>query len=402
MRIVILVEHVERELLFALLLRKRLGQIGHKVLICNMFFDFSLIKLFKPDIVFLPYFYRGSDPSINHFFEITSVKRFYSLSWEQIFNQIQINTKTPKQLHEKLTLISWSNSWKNYLVRSGIEENKIIQLGHPMWSIYWRYPFKSTIYSGWEKNRKLYIENLDWLGSNESKFKAFQLSSSDSKDLEDLSILVRNIIRIFHKNTFDIKVRPSSTLKRDLNLKRFLFRARLVRGLPLIYYLKKTTLCFGDFSSGLIDSFLLGIPTSGVGIGKIPKPLAFMWQSFFEKSQFIKGRRVEEIYTFKSNELLNYLINDGYINPNYINDFIEKLNLVKKVKVRKIEIIRGLLFHLILSLTHILYSFPIFRKTIYKRSRSNLDLKTHSQDFNFFKQFFIYRKLAKSLDCHLH
>ena len=397
LKIVILVEHLERELLFALLLKKRFAQMGHSILICNMFFDFSVIKLFKPDILFFPYFYRGNDPSVSRFFELSSVKRFYCLSWEQIFNKVQIDEKTPRDLPENLTILSWSNSWRGYLIRSGVKEKQVIQLGHPMWSLYWRYPFRSRMYFGENKNRKIYIENLDWFDSNGDRIKSSKISRNAKTNLEQLSSLVRNTIRIFHKDTFVIKVRPSSTLKRDQELSRFLFKARLVRGLPLIYYLRNATLCFGDFSSGLIDSFILGVPTYGIGIDKIPKQLTFEWQRFFSKSELIDGRKVEELYSFKSNELLTYLIDDGYINPNYLDDFIDKLDFRKNNGLGVLQFARSKFFGLVLSISHFLCTFQFFRYWFYNLTPSSLDLKTHSQDFVTSKQFILYNKLAKNL-----
>ena len=399
MKIVISFEHVEREYLFALILKSELTKAGHTVLISNLFFDLPLIKFFKPDILMIPYFYSSDDKSIKEYIEISSVKQIISLSWEQIFNDQQKLRKFPRDIPKNLHFVSWSLSWAKALERSGVSKKQVIHLGHPLWSLYWNFPFRSYSYRGEKKNSKLYIENIGWLNSSKNTYSEDYLSEKEIGNLKQIFEAIHEVFKTFNAKTFKIKVRPSSTSERDFNLEKTFKHSKLVGGLPLIHYLRSSTQCFGDFSSALIDATILGVPTYGIGIDKIPKKLRFSWHAFFKPTKDIQGRLCRDLYEFDKQSLYNFLIRDGFIARNYSRNFLQfiaNLDNEKSSKKNRMNL-NFLLLRTVLVLFHFLVSWKLLRKFFYNSNRTGLDLNTHTKDFISFTRYVHYKRYSLKL-----
>ncbi len=399
MKIVISFEHVEREYLFALILKSELTKAGHKVLISNLFFDLPIIKFFKPDILMIPYFYSSDDKSIKEYIKISSVKQIISLSWEQIFNDQQKLRKFPRDIPKNLHFVSWSLSWAKALERSGVSKKQVIHLGHPLWSLYWNFPFRSYSYRGEKKNSKLYIENIGWLNSSKNTYSEDYLSGKEIGNLKQIFEAIHEVFKTFNAKTFKIKVRPSSTSERDFNLEKTFKHSKLVGGLPLIHYLRSSTQCFGDFSSALIDATILGVPSYGIGIDKIPQKLRFSWHTFFKPTKDIQGRLCGNLYEFDKKSLFNYLIRDGFISRDYSHNFLQFIaSLNGQYSSKKDPLnINFILSRILLVSYHFLVSSKPFRKLIYDHHQMGLDIKTHKNDFISFTRYVIYKSYSLKL-----
>ena len=442
MRILIVTEHLEREYLFALLLRRVLKDKKHDVLIANMFFDFFIIEKFQPEIVFLPYFYKYDDQTISRFLQINSVKNFISLSWEQLFNQMQIKSKMPVSPPLNLIFLAWSLEWSEALSKLGIK-NQIEVIGHPMWSLYWKSSPIPKIGRYGKQNSKLYIENLTWSSFSTQNRMVVPIVSNPQNEIfisrlrrkfilnsklilktffkeyvdeieekpkywttfltkVEISSLVNyektflQSINNMNRNSFSVKIRPSATRTRHAMMVKLFKGANVVRGKPILFYLRRANVCFSDFSSSAIDSVLLGVPTYSFSVNKIPDRLQFKWQRFFDPIVHMNGLVLNNLFKLNQEKLLRYLFESGFINDKYFDDLfaiIENLNVQSNNK--NIKRLNSKLYQLYLWAWHALQSILIVRLLLIKIIPSKLDIRTHTQDFISFRKYMIYRKLTK-------
>ena len=392
MKIAIYVEHLEREYLFALILKKKLERQGYRVLILNLFFDNKVASYFKPDIVFLPYFYSIEDPSISKVLNLPGVKRFYSLSWEQIFNDVQIDKKIPKIIPKNLVVLSWSSNFRKLIPKD--YQHQVVQVGHPMWSLYWQIPTGEFTKESRNGNVKLYFENLTWINMENEKKLNIQFTAEQSAALNDIKDNIRRITKLLNRNSFLVKVRPSSTYKRDKTLGFLLKRTKLVRGLPAIHYISKSNYCFGDFSSTMIDSLLLGLPTYGFCIQQIPRELSFAWHSCFTETNNFNGRKVKDIWILDRQKTLDFLISGGFINEDYFKTFFQMLEQSNFEISRSRFSLKFYFAKFLLISGHIMGSVALCRRILFRLFRPKLDLRTHTQDFISIKRYLVYRLYA--------
>ena len=423
-----------------------------------MFFDFKMINFFKPDIVFIPYFYRKDDKSIQRFLTISSIKFVCVLSWEQLFNKLQIVNKTPQEVPDNTYFFAWSTNWKRHLLKSGISGDNIVLTGHPMWSMYWRAMPLLDRRQLQQRNSKIYFENVSWFGR--------ELSNSILEDIQDrnenshsqinhnrlvrlrkflksviqkrirllfktiapvyqekrpigmqlltiqeidgLRTMEKNLLKIIgdlNSNSFSIKMRPSSSKYRDAYLGKVFRGAKLKRGLPLIHYLKSSSHCFVDFSSSGLDAALIGLPTFASSLNLIPKEMLFDWHKLFKPVSNMDGRLLENLYQLDRDELMRYLFKNHFIDFDQfttINNFLNSLNIQKRLNF--LNKIMYPVHTLTFVSWHFLQSIYFFRLILYRFFKNGLDVTTHSQDFLgpiryfVFKRYsnFFYRKLRRN------
>lgn len=406
-----------------------------------MFFDIPIVKIFEPNVIFLPYFYRQKDPTLIDILNIKSVNRFYSLSWEQIFNQIQISNKLPELPPKNLIILAWSKVWKDKLVES-ISEKQVIIMGHPMWSIYWSNIPTPRTQAKFRDNSKLYIENLNWFNipANTPNFTQFvtserrvnlfrkfrhnlvnlikspfrelfigiidnpiekkpqwhfHLTDKDISKLHNVEERLRSTIRLLNHNSFSIKVRPSATKRKEAFVEKLFKGTRVVRGKPLYSYLRKASMCFSDFSSSAIDAAILGVPTYGVAIDEIPEKLRFSWQAFFEPVNHASGRKLNYLFQLNREKILVYLLHQKFLNDSYFRDLFAILELNDSQFSPKIfQRVKSSFISLLLILAHFFQSSKLLRAILLHFSNTKLDLRTHTQDFISWHRFLVYKYYA--------
>lgn len=399
MKAAIIIEHVEREYLFALILKKYLNSVGTSVIIAHAISDFRLVKTFEPELVFLPYFYRVDDFSTSPFLEIKSVKLFLSLSWEQFFNEVQYSSKVPKSIPSNLIILCWSNSWASSLSHMGFSLENIRQIGHPMWSILWQLPPAQANNNLFVLKKKIYFENLKWLDTSSKHVRALNISDAELSKLGELQRIVVETLRQLNLNNFKVKVRPSSTKQDLVSMRKLIPNANFVRGFPLIHYLKSSTHSFGEFSSSLIDSSLMQVPTYAIGLDRIPQILKFTWHDFFKPVNFIDGRKVDNLSEIDKVRLLSYLHKESILNANYFDD-LWKLILSKGLHPNQSSIFEKISKRLMVysnQLWRLLFSVKILRKNRSLVNSLVLDPSTHSQDFIGIVRDFVYRLYAHAI-----
>jgi hypothetical protein len=393
LRILILVEHLEREYLFAILLKNFLKKCGHTAWIANLSIPPSLARNYQPELIFLPYYYREDDSTFSPFFSIKSTKLFVSLSWEQFFNELQCKAKIPDRIRDNLILLSWSDSWKKQLVENGLDAAKIRVTGHPMYSIYWRLPFKSILSNKMVRGKKLYVENFDWMIPNSKKLRKLNLSAEETTQVENIQKTVIEVMRGLNFSNILVKLRPSARSEHIKFIRKISPRLQIKRGKPLLHYYRKSSHCIGDFSSALIESAILGIPTIGIAIDEIPARMKFVWQDLFVPLKYLDGRQVKGIYELKREELISFLSRENCLNEDYFNQINnEILSLAGDVKggnkyFATLDFFRLILFS---ALGHFsLRIFSVHRKAISTKIR--LDPNTHTQDLLTFRRYLVYR-----------
>jgi hypothetical protein len=293
--------------------------------------------------------------------------------------------------------LAWSQDFKKYFSKTN--HKNILEIGHPLWSMYWKLPIGILSRINSNRNRKLYFENLAWVNLENRKKLSITFSPEQELSLTQMKNRIKELTKELNRRSFTVKIRPSSTKSRDLELKQYLKNVKLVRGFPSIHYISKSDYCFGDFSSAIIDSLLLGLPSYGFCIDKIPRKLRFSWHSNFVKTSHFAGRRVDDLWILDRYKTLNFLIGNGYINENYFASLAKILQEHHTIEVStsKISKIEFSLIRICLIFWHFISTSLRIRKMLYYYFRPKLDIETHTQDFISLIRFYHFHKYAKKL-----
>lgn len=199
--ILLLIEHVDRELDIATLIKAKLelADSGLSVRIANFYTEArDLIESVDPKVVVSPFFYGTDDPVLSDYVTTWADKRWVNLAWEQILYGTQQALKRPRDAFTKdrVEHIAWSEWYQDYLLANGVSPYKVNWLGHSLYDLYseeYRAYFLSreklaSRYGLDPKKRWVFFpENYRWAFMSDTKLQ--RMSEQGGADLEELRSL---------------------------------------------------------------------------------------------------------------------------------------------------------------------------------------------------------------------
>ncbi|MFK7779733.1 MAG: hypothetical protein QM490_01175 [Candidatus Gracilibacteria bacterium] len=132
--IIFFVEHKDRELESIKLIAEKLKESGKTSLILSIYFHVHYLYFYKAKIFVFPYLINQNDWPVSIIYKMygDSVE-YINMNWEQLFSKANEEFKKPQDnfVKEKVKHISWSNYFKSYLLRHGVQKENINITGNP-------------------------------------------------------------------------------------------------------------------------------------------------------------------------------------------------------------------------------------------------------------------------------
>jgi surface carbohydrate biosynthesis protein len=133
--VLILIEHVDREMLVSKLLKKELERKGLTVIIGSILFHLpELLLKYTPKAILTPYIGFGkTSPSTLFYHLYGNSIRYFNINYEQILFPFTGSFKAPKTKQAKENQINfcWGPNFRNFLLANGVLEKNIFISGRP-------------------------------------------------------------------------------------------------------------------------------------------------------------------------------------------------------------------------------------------------------------------------------
>lgn len=124
--VIIFIEHIARELESAVLIANELKNRGVSVVIKSTFYDYyDVLRNYSCNILIVPWCYNRKDYLL---FANINCKKIINLHHEQI-GTLNDTDLIPKDKAKDTYHVSWGQSFTNQLIDTGIDEEKIFQIG---------------------------------------------------------------------------------------------------------------------------------------------------------------------------------------------------------------------------------------------------------------------------------
>ena len=167
MRVLALVEHVDRELdlicLLKLLLR---DEFGIELEVANFYADAPLLLNGPaPHVLLTPFFYGADDLVMRDYVAAWPRTRLVNLAWEQVFYPSHASIKAPRDewARDKVTHLAWSQTFVDYLSSHGAQPGNIRLVGHSLYRLY-RAPYRDYFASRRQLAQEFGLdESVPWL-----------------------------------------------------------------------------------------------------------------------------------------------------------------------------------------------------------------------------------------------
>lgn len=137
-KVLILIEHVARELESAVLIKHFMQKKGYNVIIDSIkFHKESIILKYSPNIVIVPWAYTNKEVDLFRSF-LKKNKKIIILNMhhEQISNEGSDSFIIPQDDAKKILHLSWGSKFSKKLLENGCNQNTIIQVGNPRLDFY--------------------------------------------------------------------------------------------------------------------------------------------------------------------------------------------------------------------------------------------------------------------------
>lgn len=300
--ILIIVEHVARELDVACLIKYYLEQKGCLVSIVSLpyYKNFQINKK-NIRIVAVPFFYSIEyyNSIISDFKDITVL----NLAYEQIFQNVNENLKAPKDQYAKQSVIhhSWSKNYFNYLTKYGVFKNNIIINGNLSYSLY-KKPYREYFFSRYELAEKYGLNpHKKWFFLPENYAAAFYSdfvikdkikNGIDPEEInlykgfatQSLKKVIQWISRYLQSNDVEIIFRPRPAVSLD-RLEQFFYDtiSELPEGLKIIKektvreWILASDMVISSYSTTLIEAAIAEKPIAMIAPIPFPPYLYAGW-----------------------------------------------------------------------------------------------------------------------------
>lgn len=157
--VLILIEHVARELESAVLLKYFMEKKGYKVIIDSIkFHKESKVLKYNPDIIVVPWAYSNKEVDLfRSFLKKNKKVIILNMHHEQLSNEGSDSFIIPQDDAKKILHLSWGSKFSRKLIENGCEEYTIIQVGNPRLDFY----KKELIQISNQRNELSKIHKLD-------------------------------------------------------------------------------------------------------------------------------------------------------------------------------------------------------------------------------------------------
>ena len=267
------VEHVSRELDTACIVKYLCEtKYGLSVKIASLPLEVkSVIHLYQPHIVALPYLYSAQSakipPIIKHWKDLT----YLNLNYEQFFSKINKKFRAPGDsfVRNEVYHHVWGESFKEFLVKNGVKENNIFVNGNPSYMLYQKpycdyFPARSDLAKKYELNERkrwlFFPENFAWAFLSNARIKSYIRTGYDSEiayeNREFNRKSLREVIHWFNHIALDpnieIIVRPRPAVHRDAYVRKF--EKELPNIPPAIHIIKEGDIREWNLASDIVVS----------------------------------------------------------------------------------------------------------------------------------------------------
>lgn len=194
--VLIFVEHLNRELESAKLLKERILENNMTVEIKSTFHDmYDCMVNYKPKVIFVPWCYDNKDYHYFTRFELCKEHQpvIINLHHEQIINEQNKGFTLPSDKAKDVFHLSWGNDFTKKLKEIGCECNTIFQFGNPRFDFYKPELIKQSINKSQlskefklnsDKKWILFIENFFLKDADEEYMERLQQKGVERKELE--------------------------------------------------------------------------------------------------------------------------------------------------------------------------------------------------------------------------
>lgn len=136
--VLILIEHVARELESAVLVKYFMEKKGYSVIIDSIkFHKESKVLKYNPDIVIVPWAYSNKEVDLFRSFLRENKKVIIlNMHHEQLSNEGSDSFIIPQEDAKEILHLSWGSNFSEKLLQNGCDEKTIIQVGNPRLDFY--------------------------------------------------------------------------------------------------------------------------------------------------------------------------------------------------------------------------------------------------------------------------
>lgn len=281
--VIFLIEHKSREFSFAELLSNNLKTKGISCKILSLEFEAYKLLNLKAKVICIPWAIFDDEWPIAF---LTNFKgKIISLNWEQYLIPLAREYRRPKgKFVKEIFHYSWSNSFTDFLLESGIPKNKIIQDKNP------------SIFT-FQKRVKLNLENgiifcpLNYAWSFKTDKDVIKIASNKKFNLEscfeirnyainERDNFLKEISKVLDKgHKVLLRPHPSITEDKYKNLEAFDSRLVFAKEGSISDYLNNVMICISSWSTTLLVFNEIGIPSLSFRKNFYPKSLVGEWNN---------------------------------------------------------------------------------------------------------------------------
>lgn len=230
--VVYLYEHAARELDVACAVTARLRHAGVGVEIVHWPTGFPVaVTRFRPRLVILPFCY--TEDSYEALLAYWREAIFFNLSWEQWFYPGNQKAKTPRGEFALKHVIhhAWSETYKSFLLKNGLDEKLIFLNGQPAYNLYndpysAYFPSRVELASryGLDNSRRwiFFPENYNWAFYSDAIIQQFIRGGQSPEDIHTMRVYCKRSLQdVLHwfalavqreKIEVILRPRPSTTI----------------------------------------------------------------------------------------------------------------------------------------------------------------------------------------------
>lgn len=230
--VVYLYEHAARELDVACAVTARLRNAGVGVEIVHWPTGFPVaVTRFRPRLVILPFCY--TEDSYEALLAYWREAIFFNLSWEQWFYPGNQKAKTPRGEFALKHVIhhAWSEAYKSFLLKNGLDEKLIFLNGQPAYNLYNEpysayFPSRAELASryGLDNSRRwiFFPENYNWAFYSDAIIQRFIRGGQSLEDINAMRVYCKRSLQdVLHwfalavqreKIEVILRPRPSTTI----------------------------------------------------------------------------------------------------------------------------------------------------------------------------------------------
>ncbi len=307
--ILILVEHADRELDVACLIRALIEQRATRlrVKVANFYTEAqSLIENHSPRVVVTPFFYAIDDKIMRDYVAAWSHATFFNLAWEQILYGSQQTLKRPRDAftRDRVRHLAWSRWFAEYLQGHGVMAEKTHWLGHPLYDLYdpkfRRYfPDRKEIARAEgldpEKRWVFFPENFRWAFLGDAKLKSLNEQGVDIADLEAQRAYCREALgasakwlaSIARRRDIEVILRPRPAVNSS-QIRDFVAQEagetpqnfHIIKSLSVREWIFASDIVVSSISTSLIEAAIAGKPILRMSPTAVPETLWYDWCEF--------------------------------------------------------------------------------------------------------------------------